>query len=269
MGISSYASPWYDQVHNTGSTAVPALCISYKVPLQTRLLCVANSLARFFGITQNAYTNPEDAEEFVPIRNGLHYVDAYCDRLCAMYTEPKTYRLRFDRWQASEVCTYKGYGTIEHGYFIAIFHDADNRVIHLHLERGVQASSTRAHVVEGSGLSAAGIFGSSAFQEDRQPVVHLRFDNGHHVPLPQLAVLASTVDEYLKTRQFTHHSCDWFCHVVSEALKKRFNHKALSGDAPQQGRGHNMPFYQGVDIDEVLDLYDTSWNKFVQKVCGV
>ena len=288
MGASpTVLFPSYGQVHNIGATNVPALRISYNVPLHIRLFCVANSLGRFLGITQKAYTNPEDAEEFVPIRNGHHYVDTYCDRLCSMYTEPKMHHLRFERWQASDICTYKGHGTIEHEYLIATLHDADNRVIYLRLERGIQVSSTHpthAHAVERSGLSAASgtfadsgrqtvneaaLFAFSAFKEDRQPVVHLRFDNGNYIPLPRLVVLASTIDEYLKTRQSAHHNCYWFCHVISEALKKRFNHKILSGDGLQQGRGHNILLYQGVDIDEVLDLYDTSWNKFVQKVCSV
>lgn len=296
MGISSYTSPIglfpsYGKVHNPGATHAPALRISYKVPLNIRLTCAANSFARFLGITQKAYTNPENAEEFAPIRNGHHYVGTYCDRLCSMYTEPKMHHLHFERWQAFEVCTYKGHGAIEHEYLIATLRDGDNRVIHLRLERGVQTSSAPAtHAVEGSNLSAASgisadlaergsspterpgneaaLLAPSTFKEDRKPVVHFRFDTDHCVPLPQLVVLASTIDEYLKTRQPNHRNCYWFCHVVSEVLKKRFNHKILSGDGPQRG-GHNIPLYQSVDIDEVLHLYDKSWNKFVQTVCSV
>ena len=295
MGVSSYALPStvrlisHDHVHNNGATTVPALRISYKVPLHTRFFCMANSLARFIGITKKTYTNPEDAEEFVPIKNGYRYVDSYCDRLCSMYTEPEMHHLGFDRWRASEVCTYKSRGMgIGHEYLIATLHDADNREIQLHLERGVQVSSTHvthAHGLsaastmsvgsanrggspaEGQGINEASIFTPSAFSEDQQPADHFRFDEGHHVPLPQLVVLASTVDEHLKTRQFSHHNCYWFCRVVSAALKKRFNHKLLSSDGEhQQGRLHNISLYQNVDIDEVLDKYDASWNLFVHKV---
>lgn len=289
MGVLSYALPStvrllsHDHVHNTG-----ALRISYEVPLHTRFFCATNSFARFIGITQKTYTNPEDAAEFVPIKNGYRYVDSYCDRLCFLYTEPDMHHLRFDRWQASEICTYKSRGTaIGHEYLIATLHDADNREIQLRLERGVQVSST--HVTH-SGLTAASTlsvdstnrggspadgpgrstineassFTSSAFSEDRQPADHFRFDDGYHVPLPQLVVLASTVDEHSKTHQSAHHNCYWFCHVVSAALKKRFNHKLLSGD--QQDRLHNILLYQNVDIDEVLDTYDASWNVFIRKV---
>ena len=289
MGVLSYALPStvrllsHDHVHNTG-----ALRISYEVPLHTRFFCATNSFARFIGITQKTYTNPEDAAEFVPIKNGYRYVDSYCDRLCFLYTEPDMHHLRFDRWQASEICTYKSRGTaIGHEYLIATLHDADNREIQLRLERGVQLSST--HVTH-SGLTAASTlsvdstnrggspadgpgrstineassFTSSAFSEDRQPADHFRFDDGYHVPLPLLVVLASTVDEHSKTHQSAHHNCYWFCHVVSAALKKRFNHKLLSGD--QQDRLHNILLYQNVDIDEVLDTYDASWNVFIRKV---
>lgn len=294
MGVSSYALPTtvrlflHDHIHNTGA-AVTALRISYKVPLHTRFFCAANSFARFIGITQKTYASPEDAEEFVPIKNGYRYVDSYCDRLCFMYTEPEMHHLRFDRWQVSEVCTYKSRGAaIGHEYLIATLHDVDNREIQLRLERGVQVSST--HVTHAHGLSAAStmsgdsanrggspaegpgrstisepsIFSSSPFSEDWQPADHFRFDDGYHVPLPQLVVLASTIDEHLRARQSTHHNCYWFCQVISAVLKKRFNHKLLSGDGGhQQGRLHNMSFY---DIDEMLDMYDTSWNAFLQKV---
>ncbi|KAF8707251.1 hypothetical protein AX14_013664 [Amanita brunnescens Koide BX004] len=302
MGVSSHASPpkvlflSHGQVHNNGAAA-SALRISYRVPFHTRFFCAANSFARLIGITQKAYPNPEDAEEFVPIKNGYRYVENYCDRLCSLYTEPEMHHLRFERWQASEICTYRSQGTaVGHEYLIATLHDADNREIHLRLERGVQVSSTHTHAhvvkgrnclseasatsadsakrggspVEGPGrlaINETSIFASFASNEDRQPFNHFRFEDGHHVSLPQLVVLASTIDEYSKTRQFSNHNCYWFCHVISEALKMRFKYKPLSGDGgPQQNRLHNISLHQNVNIGEVLDLYDIAWNRFVQKI---
>ncbi len=106
MEALSYASPAsvvlpsHEQALNTGATAAPALLISYKVPFQTRLFCAANSFARYLGITQRTHTNPGDAEEFVPMKNGYRYIDNYCDRLCSIYTEPEMHHLDFERWQA-------------------------------------------------------------------------------------------------------------------------------------------------------------------------
>jgi len=41
-------------------------------------------------------------------------------------TQPKMLHLDFERWQASEVYTYKGRGmTIGHEFLIATFHDAE------------------------------------------------------------------------------------------------------------------------------------------------
>ncbi|KAF8351697.1 hypothetical protein F5887DRAFT_1277510 [Amanita rubescens] len=278
----SVVPPSHEQVFNNGA---PALLISYKVPFQTRLFCAANSFARFLRITQRTYTNPEDAEEFVPMKNGYRYIDNYRDRLCSIYTEPEMHHLDFERWRTSEVYTYyKGRGTtVGHEFLIATLHDAENREILLRLERGIQASSTHAHVVKGGNawggaqqggaraespgrwLSEISVFLSSAFNDDSGPPVdHFRFNDNHHVSLPQLVVLASTINEYLGTRRF-HHNCYWFCRVVSEALKKRFSHKLLSADGGFH-HWHNMPVSQNVDIDKVLDLYDKSWNKFVQKI---
>jgi len=258
----SFALPSCEQVLIDESTAAPLLLISCKVPFQTRIFCAANSIARFLGMTQTTYTNPGDAEEFVPMKKGYRYIDNYCDRLCS-----------------------KGRGTtVGHEFLIATLHDAENREILLRLERGNQASSTHAHVVKGGNawggaqqgsartessgrwLSEISIFPSSAFNDDYGlPVDHFRFNDGHHVPLPQLVVLASTINEYAGTRRVIHHNCYWFCQVVSEALKKRFSHKLLSADDGIY-RWHNMPLYQNVNIDEVLNLYDKSWNKFVQKI---
>ncbi len=172
---------------------------------------------------------------------------------------------------------YKGRGTtVGHEFLIATLHDAENREILLRLERGNRAP----HVVKGGNVWGGAQRGSaraespgrwlneisifpSAFNDDSGlPVDHFRFDDGHHVPLPQLVVLASTINEYAGTHRFAHPNCYWFCYVVSEALKKRFSHKPLSAD----GGFHRMPLYQNVNIDEVLELYDKSWNKFVQKV---
>jgi hypothetical protein len=48
----------------------------------------------------------------------------------ALYTEPETHHLDFERWQASEVYIYKGRGTtVGHEFFVATFPRCGNRGI--------------------------------------------------------------------------------------------------------------------------------------------
>ena len=269
------------------------LDISHQVPLY--FLCTIDIIARV--IMSVAWTNPGDAEEFELLRNGyrgsLHH---YLDRLRNLYTKPENYQISFNRWKVSEIRTYKDNGTaVQHEYLVATLSDADGHKLDLRMERLVQPSypmiggfgsaSSRPSGTESAdpqekegkfrklAADEISICSSIAFNGDQVPVDHFRFQDGHHVPLPQLVILACAISEYYATYHLTQRNCYWFCYVASEALKRRFqvDHTIEPvGDSSQQGRWNGIPACPSGNIEEVLkkvlENYDKRWKDFASEV---
>ena len=293
------------QFHDRGSGDVAGpyhACLTRILP-STRLcsLCATDTVAQV--IMQESEGNPGDAEEFKLFKNGYRCLDHYRQFLCTLYTaEPDSYELSFKRWKVSKIRTYKDRGTlVKHEYLVATLCDADGHELELRMERRVQESSaigliTKSLSALGSASPAAAADGttptstqtkddkfrkwaadeisvcsSSSFDDDQVQVDHFRFQDGHHVPLPQLVVLACAINEYCATYHITLSNCYWFCDVASKALKRRFDHMPEPvGDSGELGRWHGISICSSSDIEavvtEVLENYEKSWYEFCSKV---
>jgi len=262
---------------NSTTYNMPVLYVSYKVSFYTRFLNTLNAMtASFLGISSKSRgTNPKEAPEIRPINHGHRYLESYRDRLCSLYTEPAYAHLRFERWQVSEIRTYKDKGCpVKHEYLVATVYDENNVEILLRIERRVQD----ADVNEPNGQSSLSsskkvacdqitLLSPSAFKDDQLPVSHLQFRDGHHVPLPKLVVLACTVNEHCRAYNALLSNCYWFCHVTSEALKKVFNFTVVPVEGgSQQGWLYGLPLCGNVDIGVVVKEYHKAWDEFVQKI---
>ncbi len=258
---------------------VPVLYVSYKVSFYTRFFYTLSAMTRFLGIPSKSQgTNPQESAEIRPINHGHRYLESYRDRLCSIYTEPAYTHLSFERWQVSEIRTYKDKGSqVKHEYLVATVHDESNAEILLRIERRIQD----ADVTEPNGQASLPssdkfkkvacdqitLLSPSAFKDDQLPVSHFQFHDCHHVPLPKLVVLACTVNEYCRTYHAALRNCYWFCHTTSEALKKAFDNTVV----PVEGSSHQgwlycFPLCGTVDIDDVVKNYQKAWDEFAQKV---
>jgi hypothetical protein len=236
------------------------LRLSYKVPFHIRLRSTVNSIARFLRIMQRPYENPEDADEFRPIKHGYRFVDSYRDRLTLLYSKPETQHLDRKRWMISEIRTYKDRKTrVKHEYLIATVYDQYGQTILFRIERRVRDSVIKSigkRFLPGSHTSASSSFPPAgtdlANQEGVQvkkpskfmkraldqisivkpsdldpkqlPVEHIVFNSGHHVSLPELIILAYTISDYSREYHLTQSNCYWFCYIAIEYLKKHYPH---------------------------------------------
>ena len=203
--------------------------LSYEVPLPVRLRSTFNSVARFLGNMQQAYQDPADAEEFLPIKHGYRFVDSYRDRLILLYSRPETQHLSRERWKASEIRTYKDKKTrVTYEYLVATLNDQFGNIVLFRFERRVQdsviksldkslipvgvsttsppAGSTSANLEEVQekkskkfmkrALQQISIIKPSNFNVKQVPVEHIVFDPDVRVSLPELVILACTIRDY-------------------------------------------------------------------------
>ena len=234
------------------------LRLSYKVPFHVRLRSTINSIARFLRIMQRPYENPEDADEFRPIKHGYRFVDSYRDRLTLLYSKPETQHLDRKRWLISEIHTYKDRKTrVKHEYLIANVNDQYGNTVLFRIERRVRDSvikSISQRFLPGShkgasptsptagtdltneesvqvkkpskwmkrALDQISIVKPSDLDPKQLPVEHIVFDSGHHVSLPELIILAYTISDYSREYHLTQFNCYWFCYIAIEYLKKHY-----------------------------------------------
>ncbi len=262
---------------NSTTYNMPVLYVSYKVPLYTRFLNTLNAMtASFLGISlRSRSTNPQEAPEIQPINHGHRYLESYRDRLCSLYTEPAYADLGFDRWQVSEIRTYKDKGSqLKHEYLVATVHDENNVEILLRIERRVQDTDTNEPNGQSSLSSSKKVacdqitlLQPSTFKDDQLQVSLYQFHDGHHIPLPKLVVLACTVNECSRIYNALCHNCYWFCYVTCEALRKVFGATVVPVEgSSQQGCLYFLPLRGDADIGDVVKKYGKAWDEFVQKV---
>jgi len=232
--------------------------------------------ASFLGISlRSRSTNPQEAPEIQPINHGHRYLESYRDRLCSLYTEPAYADLGFDRWQVSEIRTYKDKGSqLKHEYLVATVHDENNVEILLRIERRVQDTDTNEPNGQSSLSSSKKVacdqitlLQPSTFKDDQLQVSLYQFHDGHHIPLPKLVVLACTVNECSRIYNALCHNCYWFCYVTCEALRKVFGATVVPVEgSSQQGCLYFLPLRGDADIGDVVKKYGKAWDEFVQKV---
>jgi hypothetical protein len=298
----SSAVPQEESANNGKSV----LRLSYKVPFLVRLRSTFKTIAHFLRIMQAPYQNPEDAEEFLPIKHGYRFVDSYRDRLTLLYSKPETQHLDRRRWMVSEIRTYKdSKSNVKHEYLVATLYDQYENEVLFRIERRVRDSVIKSI---GKGLIPGSLTGAnitsppagsdSANQDDLQekkskkfmkraldqisivkpsdftitqiPVEHIVFAPNHHVSLPELIILACTISDYSREYHLTQYNCYWFCYISMEYLKNHY----MSMRPQLAGRGLQGTWswlspgkvYKEIDFKVIDKNYDKFRNEFEQEV---
>ena len=285
------------------------LRLSYKVPFHVRLRSTINSVARFLRIMHRPYQNPEDADEFRPIKHGYRFVDSYRDRLTLLYSKPETLHLDRKRWMISEIRTYKDKKTrVLHEYLIATVYDHYGNTVLFRIERRVRDSVVKSigkRLLPGSrkgssstsppvgtdldhqegvqvkkpskfmkrALDQVSIIKPSDLDVNQLPVEHIVFNSGHHVSLPELIILAYTISDFSREYHLTQSNCYWFCYIAIEYLKKHYpcTQPELPG-RKQQGTWSMLVgnlVYKDIDFEVLDKSYEKFWNDFEQEVCSI
>ncbi len=91
--------------------------------------------------------------------------------------------------------------------------------------------------------------------------------------LPQLVVLACTINDNSKNYHIFENNCYWFCYCATEALQEHFECESLPVPGKhQRGTWLKFPadnFWKDVDPGVSLKKYDSMWLVFEQEVCSV
>lgn len=251
---------------------------------------------------QPAYQDPEDAEEFLPIKQGYQFADSYCDRLTLLYSRPETQHLSRERWRASEICTYRDRRkNVKHEYLVATLKDNLGNIVLIRFERGVQGSVIESIVKSlfpieleaGSTSPPAGadsakqeavheqkstkeaidqisIVKPSDFNVTQVPVERVVFDPNNRVPsLPELIILARAIGSYSRRYHLTQYNYSWFCYLAIEYLKRHYLYPRPHLTGRNDQATWPATVHKKVDFEVLGKIYDRIWNDFKQGVCSI
>jgi hypothetical protein len=279
----------------------PLLRVSYKVPFSLRVRYAITSIAHFFRIMPQS-PNYIGAPEFLPITKGRR-VESYSESLHMLYVNPETVQLARDHWKVTEIMTYKDYhSNFEHEYLVATLRDGGAGKVLLRIERRIQDSSAKEFykdftqpgrrsrrrtqdAAQPNYENERALFQKNAVDEvtlvpklsdvnKHELVEHIVFrDEEHRVSLPQLIVLACTINDYSNKYQVIAKNCYWFCYIIGELLERLSpaSRPDLSARS-RQGTWLGLPtgaLWRSVKFDEVLKKYNVMWKEFEDKVWSI